>query len=184
MDPSGKPWKPENTVKYKGLATFHVALRKPPRTPKSAPGRSRNDSQEAPRSGRGRPRKAQEAPRRPQESPGAPQERPKSRLKSASERPGRPNEAHQASKSPPEASRRPFLDPHGAFFHPPGNNRNIILTGRCVFHNCPVCKAYASIRPASHARACVTSTCVCNFCMWISAATDRESRSTNPCIGA
>ena len=149
MDPSGRPGRPENIEIYKVFVVFHVAPQKSSRTSKSTLGRSQNDPQEAPRSGPRRPRRGsgafKTAPRAARSAPRAPQ----SRLKSASERPWRQNKAHLASKSPPEASRRRFLELHGAIFHPPGNNCHTIRTEGTIFKNCPVCKAYASIRPAS-----------------------------------
>ena len=169
MDPSGGPWRLKNTVKYKGFAAFHVALQKPSRTSKSAPGRSQNDPREAPRSGPGGPGAAQEAPRRPQEPPGAPQERPRSLPNSASERPWRSNGVHLAPKSPPEASRSLFWTPPGTIFDPPGDDFHVIVNPPAGMFEAALCakpvQAYGQHRETS----------LCNFGMWISAATDRES---------
>ena len=114
-DPSGRPWKPKNTVKYNVFAVFHVAPQTSSRSSKSAPWKAQNDPQEAPRSGPGRPRSGQ-APRAPEAS----QERPQSRPKTASERPWRPSWAQLAQKSRPKVLHRPFLTPRGPVLHPPG----------------------------------------------------------------
>ena len=150
-------------------------LRKPSGTSKSAPGRSQNVPQEAPRSGLGRPRKAQEASRQPQEPPGAPQERPQSRPKSASERPWRPNEAHMASKSPPEASWSPDWTPRGTIFRLQGGDFHSTLNLPASMFKAALCakpvQAYVQHR----------STRLCHyymwnhFYMWISTATDSRS---------
>ena len=103
LDPSGRPWRPENTIKYKVFAAFHLALQTPARTPKSAPGRCQNDPQEAqeqPGTPQEAPGAAQDGLRRPQEPPGAPQERPRSLPNSASWRPWRPNGVHLAAQEP------------------------------------------------------------------------------------
>ena len=132
------------------FAMFYVVLQSPSGTYKSAPRGSQNVAQQAPRSGPGRPRKAQEASRQPQEPPGATQERPQSRPKSASERPWRPNEAHMASKSPPEASWNSFWTPRGTIFRLQGGRFSFNLKPSDEHvQSRPVCKAYASIRPAS-----------------------------------
>ena len=174
LDPSGRPWRPENTIKYSGFAAFHVALQKPSRTFKSAPGRSQNDPQEAPRSGPGGPGAAQEAPRRPQEPPGAPQERPRSLPNSASERPWLSNGVHLAPKSPPEASRSLFWTPPGTIFDLPGDDFHVIFNPPAGMFEAACVQSQCKHTTSIARRACVTSTCVCTFYMWISTATDRE----------
>ena len=78
-DPSGRPWKPKNIVKYNVFAVFHVAPQTTPRSSKSAPWKAQNDPQEAPRSGPGRPRRPprrlQERHKRPKSAPIAAQRR-------------------------------------------------------------------------------------------------------------
>ena len=46
-DPSGRPWKPKNIVKYDVFAAFHVAPQRTSRSSKSALGGSQKDPQEA-----------------------------------------------------------------------------------------------------------------------------------------
>ena len=145
----GGPGGSKNTVKYTVFAAVHVAPPKSSRTSKSAPGRAKTTSKRRPGTARDTPGAVQEASGQRQEPPGAPQEHPQSRLESASERPWQPNKAHLASKSPPEASRRRFLELHGAIFHPPGGDSHTILAGSYYIPNCPVCKTCASIRPES-----------------------------------
>ena len=78
-DPSGRPWKPKNIVKYDVFAAFHVAPQRTSRSSKSALGGSQNDPQEAPRSGPARPRRPprrfQERHKRPKSAPRAAQPR-------------------------------------------------------------------------------------------------------------
>ena len=116
-------------------------------------------------------RAAREAPKVIQEKPGAElrstqeslrsvQERPHSRSNSASERFWRPSGVHQASGSSPEAYLSRFSTSRGTIFHPPGSHVDVFKAPGCIFeavlwtttlrpHHCPVCQAYASIRPAS-----------------------------------
>ena len=153
LDPSGTPGRPENTVNFKVFAVFLVAPQKivhnVPNSVWEVPKRPPRGAQEQPGTPQERFQRLQDSPKSRQEPPEAPQERPKSRLTSASERPWQPNKANRASKSPPQASRKPFVELHGAMFHPPANNCDTLLTGRYDFQNCPVCKAYAGKRPAS-----------------------------------
>ena len=179
MDPSGRPWRPENTVKYKVFAAFHVAPQKPARTPKSAPGRCQNDPQEAPRSSPGRPRRPQERPKTAQDDPKSRQESPRSAPGASQIRlPGGLGGQMGSTwppKSPPEASRSRFWTFQGTIFDLPGDAFHVIFNPRRTCSKLPcvqsLCKHTASIAR----RACVTPTCVCNFYMWISTATDRES---------
>ena len=75
--PPGGPGNLQNTVKYNVFAVFLVAPQTTFRSSKSAPGRSQNDPQEAPRSGPGRPRRPrlQERYKRPKSAPRAAQTR-------------------------------------------------------------------------------------------------------------
>ena len=88
LDTHGRPRRPTNTVKYKVcVSVFHVAPQKSSRTSKSAPGRSRGDLQEAPRSGPGRPRGGSRgfktAPRAARSAPRAPPEPPRVSFRAA-----------------------------------------------------------------------------------------------------
>ena len=146
LDASRRPWEPKNGVKYNVFIMFRVVLQKPSRMSKSPPETPKTAFKRRP----GAARDAPGASRQPQEPPGAPQERPQSRPKSASERPWRPNEAHLASKSPPESFWTSFWTPRGTIFRLQGGrfSFNLKPSGEHV-QSRPVCKAYASIRPAS-----------------------------------
>ena len=147
-DPSGRLWKPQNTVKYKVFAIFHVAPQTSSRSSKSAPWKAQNDPQEAPRSGPGRPRSGQEGPKTAPRAPEASQERPQSRPKTASERPWRPSWAHLYKKVVSETFHGPFWTQRGPTLHPPGVDfRTAFLFGKHS-QSCPVGKACASLRPA------------------------------------
>ena len=142
---------------FQGLRENRVfAAKSSPRGPKRRPGGPKSGSRGA-WSGQ---RSVQERAKRPQESLRSVQERPKSRPNSASERFWRPSGVHQASGSSPEAYLSRFSTSRGTIFHPPGSHVDVFKAPGCIFeavlwtttlrpHHCPVCQAYASIRPAS-----------------------------------
>ena len=111
-DPSGRPWKPKNIVKYDVFAAFHVAPQRTSRSSKSALGGSQKDPQEAPRSGPARPRRPprrfQERHKRPTSAPRAAQTRLPSGLGSQVGSGGLP----EAMLDPP----RPGFAPSGIDF--------------------------------------------------------------------
>ena len=129
-DPSGRPWKPKNIIKYHVFAEFHVAPQRTSRSSKLALGGSQKDPQEAPRSGPARPRRP---PRRFQER----HKRPKSAPR-----------APKHTKEPPGGLPKAILDPPRAAFAPSGGSifGQFSSLGKHR-QSCPVGKACASLRP-------------------------------------
>ena len=156
-DPSGRPWKPKNTVKYDVFAVFHVSSR----SSESAPGRSQNDPQEAPRSG----------PARPRRSPRRFQERHK-RPKSAPRAPKHGFRAALAAKLSPIVQQSRFGGLPRAILDPPAA-RFCTLRGSMFvqFSSLSIAKAVLWAKLAQ-AYAQHRFTSLCNFYMWISTATD------------
>ena len=115
-DPSGRLWKPKNTVKYKVFAIFHVAPQTSPSSSKSAPWKAQNDLQEAPGSARDAPGAAKKAPRQLQER----QKRPKSAPRAGFRAPLAAKLGPTGTESRPKVRHRPFWTPRGLVLHPPG----------------------------------------------------------------
>ena len=165
-DPSGMPWKPKNTVKYKVFAVFHVAPQTSSRSSKSAPWKAQKDPQEAPRSGPGRPRS------RPGGSKSA-KKRPKSALRAAQTRlpSGLGGQVETSELRSPFWTRRAgFASSGGRFSYSflfSESIAKIVLWAKLA-------QTYAQHRFTS----------LCNFYKWISTATDSRSRSTNPCMNS
>ena len=144
-DPSGRPWKPKNTVKYDVFAAFHVAPQRTSRSSKSALGGSQNDPQEAPRSGPARPRRPprrlQERHKRPKSAPRAAQ----TRLPSGLGGQVGPNWHKRAARRPSKGHFGPLA---GRFCTLRGSIFVQFSSLGKHSQSCPVGKACASLRPA------------------------------------
>ena len=144
-DPSGRPWKPKNIVKYDVFAAFHVAPQRTSRSSKSALGGSQKDPQEAPRSGPARPRRPprrfQERHKRPKSAPRAPKHGFRAALAAKLGPTG--------TKEPPGGLPKAILDPPRAGFAPSGGSifGQFSSLGKHR-QSYPVGKACASLRPA------------------------------------
>ena len=108
-------------------------------------------AQEAPRDAQDAPRVGHERPKKHQDGPKSRQERFKSIPRAAQLRLPGGLGGHMGPTSCPRAFRRApgshFGPPHGVLFHLPGAILHTFPPTGKHFQNCPVGKAYASIRP-------------------------------------